>query len=114
MGERQEGNSFMADMLARVVELAVESDAGNKYVAYTVGVVLDTLAAVEEDDPAFDLATNLLIDMAKTITYVRMVKAPTDEDIDAEAQRFRQFLDQADVLGETKNEEDTSNGNSND
>lgn len=114
MNEDEEGRAateFLADVTGKMIQLALHSEAGVRYIAYTLQLVVDTLSAIEVDSPHREFAEELILEILKTLTYVQVINLPSEGDIETQAKSFREMLDLAEEYGKNKNnEEDTNNG----
>lgn len=102
-----DGNEFLADVAVRLVERDLL--AGEAWrVAYTVGLVLDSLVDVTKDidsgDQLNEFASNLLIDITNTLLYAHVHVIPGEKDIDSAAKEFADMFDKAEELRKNKNE----------
>jgi hypothetical protein len=113
MNEDEEGRAateFLADVIGKMILLGLHSEAGVRYIAYTLQFVVDELIAVEVDSPNREFAEDLVLEILKTLTYVQVINLPSEGDIEQQAKSFREMLDLAENLGNKNNEEDTNNG----
>jgi hypothetical protein len=105
----QNTHEFIADVSARIVEMAMESQEGLLYITYTLAYVIDALSDVAEGEPEREFAELLLMDILKHLTYtqVRPVE-PAAGNIEEAVANWRDLLG---LTGEEPNEAKGDNNN---
>ena len=104
----EEEEVHVTEFFADIAILLAERDllAGNAWrVGFALSVVVDYCLGVDEDYEGGPkgLAADLIVEIVKTLTYAHVHVIASEDDIERQAQMFRDMLDKTDKLGENKN-----------